>query len=79
MRALTLHEKITFKGLLSFKGVDVPKLDMKQLLHYWHMTHGIAINRFPLCRRQGRARDRVAPITTWETIWWGARYASVLK
>lgn len=43
MRKLTLHEKITFKGVLikrGLKGPEMIKLTMGSLFHYWKMLYG---------------------------------------
>jgi hypothetical protein len=43
MRKLTLHEKITFKGVLNKRGIYpsvLVKLSMKSLIHYWRMAYG---------------------------------------
>ena len=71
MRELTFHERITFRGLLAFKGVVLPVITMKQVLFYWPMLYGTVITKFYKCRNQLRGKDMVAPVrvTTWETIW----------
>ena len=43
MRKLTLHEKITFKGILhkrGLKGKEITKLTMRSAIHYWGMVFG---------------------------------------
>ena len=44
MRDLTLHEKISIKGVLSrpggLRGSELVKLTMSTALHYWKMLHG---------------------------------------
>lgn len=71
MRELTFHERITFRGLLAFKGVVLPVITMKQVLFYWPMLYGAVITKFYKCRSQLRGKDMVTPVrvTTWETIW----------
>ena len=47
MRALTLDEKITIKGLLArkpgFSGPLLAKAGMREMLHYWRMCYGKSI------------------------------------
>lgn len=43
MRKLTLHEKITFKGILikrGLKGPEILKLTMESLFYYWKIIYG---------------------------------------
>lgn len=71
MRELTFNERITFRGLLAFKGVVLPAITMKQVIFYWPMLYNTVITNYHKCRHQLRGRDTVAPprVTTWETIW----------
>lgn len=61
MRELTFHERITFRGLLAFKGVVLPVITMKQVMFYWPMLYGTWITKFYKCRYQLRGKDMVAP------------------
>lgn len=46
MRALTIHEKISLKGIFAKKGLILPRLDMPNALHFWSMVNGY----FPISR-----------------------------
>ena len=46
MRQLTLNEKISIKGLLQAKGVNIPKLTMKEALFFWRQLYGISISKW---------------------------------
>ena len=50
MRNLTLHEKITIKGILisaGYKGKEMVKLTTRSAIHYWSMKFGyLSINNY---------------------------------
>jgi hypothetical protein len=49
MRELTLHEKITLKGILCKRfahQASIPRLDMRAALHYWNMMFGKSIAEY---------------------------------
>ena len=46
MRPLTLHEKISLKGIFAYKGLVLPDLTMRSALHFWNMANGY----FPISR-----------------------------
>ena len=55
MRPLTLHEKITIKGLLLRHGLALPALTMADALHYWRMVYGRSIaEHFKIQYRRGK-------------------------
>ena len=57
MRKLTLDEKISFKGLLSCKGVSCPKLTTTQLLFYWPKLYGCPITKWAKVRKTNKLAD----------------------
>jgi hypothetical protein len=75
MRELTFNERITFRGLLAFKGVILPTITMKQVLFYWPMCFGTVITKYAKCRYQIRGKNMIAPlrVTTWDSIWLDSR------
>ena len=46
MRKLSLHEKITLKGKFAKKKLSLPKLNMKEALHFWYMCFGTPIAQY---------------------------------
>lgn len=53
MRTLTLHEKISVRGVLATRGVygpNVVKASTRQLVAWWHYCCGRSIAQFYLYR-----------------------------
>lgn len=50
MRELTLHEKISIKGVFKYKGATIPKLNMQEAVFLWYRFCGTPISRFFLCK-----------------------------
>lgn len=48
MKHMSLHEKITYKGLLSrkFPLQSFPRLDWRELLFSWHIAYGYRFRPF---------------------------------
>jgi len=49
MRKVTLHERITIRGLLAQRGVRGPlvfRANAKELCHYWRMCFGRPITHY---------------------------------
>jgi len=47
MKLLSLHEKISIKGELIKKNINVPKLrTTKEAVHYWNFISGKSILKF---------------------------------
>lgn len=72
MRALTLHEKISLKGVFKFKGLTLPRLDMAQALCLWGVACGCNILRWPLFRNHGndiRKRKPRRRSMNWRPNW----------
>lgn len=48
MRNLTIDEKITLKGILHrYNIMRIPKLTMRQAIHYWNYISGKSIAYYP--------------------------------
>lgn len=59
MRQLTLHEKISLKGLFAKKGLILPKLDMPNALHFWKCVNGyFPISRYAIYIVNTKSRHR---------------------
>lgn len=72
MRALTLDEKISLKGVFKFKGLVLPRLDMVQALRLWGAACGYNILRWHLFRNHGndiRKRKPRRRSMSWRPNW----------
>jgi len=54
MRALTLDEKISLKGIFQFHGLTIPALDMQCAVFFWGLACGWKITKWHLYRNHAR-------------------------